>query len=87
MGAAVQRTFISLRVPNYRRYFAGQVVSISGNWMQNVATMWLMVTLTGSGDLDPHAPTLEGYLFPNTYRLAMMQAVSQAVEAELEKSL
>ena len=49
MSAAVQRTFISLRVPNYRRYFAGQVVSISGNWMQNVATMWLMVKLTHSG--------------------------------------
>jgi MFS family permease len=47
--AALERTFTSLRVPNYRRYFAGQVVSISGNWMQNVATMWLMVKLTGSG--------------------------------------
>jgi MFS family permease len=47
--AAVERTFTSLRVPNYRRYFGGQVVSISGNWMQNVATMWLMVKLTGSG--------------------------------------
>jgi MFS family permease len=47
--AAIERTFISLRVPNYRRYFAGQVVSVSGNWMQNVATMWLMVKLTGSG--------------------------------------
>jgi MFS family permease len=49
VAAALQRTFISLRVPNYRRYFAGQVVSISGNWMQNVAAMWLMVKLTGSG--------------------------------------
>jgi MFS family permease len=47
--AVVQRTFVSLRVPNYRRYFAGQVVSISGNWMQTVAEMWLMVKLTGSG--------------------------------------
>ena len=36
-------------VPNYRRYFAGQVVSISGNWMQMVAEMWLIVKLTGSG--------------------------------------
>jgi len=36
-------------VPNYRRYFAGQVISISGNWMQNVAEMWLLVHLTGSG--------------------------------------
>jgi MFS family permease len=47
--AALDRTFFSLRVPNYRRYFAGQVVSISGNWMQIVAEMWLIVQLTGSG--------------------------------------
>ena len=49
MTATLERTFTSLRVPNYRRYFSGQVVSISGNWMQNVAEMWLMVKLTGSG--------------------------------------
>ncbi len=49
MTAALDRTFSSLRVPNYRRYFAGQVVSISGNWMQIVAEMWLIVELTGSG--------------------------------------
>jgi MFS family permease len=47
--ATLQRTFTSLRVPNYRRYFAGQIVSISGNWMQNIAAMWLMVQLTGNG--------------------------------------
>ena len=49
MSAGVRRTFDSLSVPNYRRYFAGQVVSISGNWMQIVAEMWLIVQLTGSG--------------------------------------
>ena len=49
MSAAVQRTFSSLSVPNYRRYFTGQVISISGNWMQIVAEMWLIVQLTGSG--------------------------------------
>jgi len=47
--AALRRTFTSLAVPNYRRYFVGQVVSISGNWMQIVAEMWLVVQLTGSG--------------------------------------
>jgi MFS family permease len=47
--AALDRTFSSLRIPNYRRYFAGQAVSISGNWMQIVAEMWLIVELTGSG--------------------------------------
>ncbi|MEA2278634.1 MAG: hypothetical protein QOC78_3594 [Solirubrobacteraceae bacterium] len=48
MSAGVRRTFASLAVPNYRRYFAGQVVSLSGNWMQTVAEMWLVVQLTGS---------------------------------------
>lgn len=38
----------SFQVPNYRRWFAGQLVSISGNWMQIVAEMWLVLTLTGS---------------------------------------
>jgi MFS family permease len=45
----VRKTFASLQVPNYRRYFAGQVVSLTGNWMQTVAEMWLVVQLTGSG--------------------------------------
>jgi MFS family permease len=49
LSAGLQRTFASLSVPNYRRYFTGQVISISGNWMQNVAEMWLMVQLTGNG--------------------------------------
>jgi MFS family permease len=47
--ATLQRTFSSLAIPNYRRYFTGQVISISGNWMQTVAEMWLIVQLTGSG--------------------------------------
>ncbi len=48
MSAAVRRSFDSLAIPNYRRYFAGQLVSLSGNWMQIVAEMWLVLTLTGS---------------------------------------
>lgn len=49
MSAAVRRSFDSLSVPNYRRYFAGQIVSLSGNWMQMVAEVWLVLSLTGSG--------------------------------------
>jgi MFS family permease len=45
----VRRTFASLSVLNYRRYFSGQVVSLTGNWMQTVAEMWLVVQLTGNG--------------------------------------
>jgi MFS family permease len=49
MSAALRRSFTSLQIPNYRRYFAGQIVSLSGNWMQMVAEMWLILELTGSG--------------------------------------
>ncbi len=49
MSSALRRSFDSLAVPNYRRYFVGQVVSLSGNWMQSVATLWLILGLTGSG--------------------------------------
>jgi len=49
VSAAVRRSFSSLSVPNYRRYFAGQIVSLSGNWMQMVAEVWLVLSLTGSG--------------------------------------
>ncbi len=49
MTAALRRSFDSLAVPNYRRYFAGQLVSLSGNWMQTVAEVWLVLGLTHSG--------------------------------------
>jgi MFS family permease len=49
VSAALRRSFTSLSVPNYRRYFAGQIISLSGNWMQIVAEMWLILALTGSG--------------------------------------
>ncbi|MFL5900681.1 MAG: MFS transporter [Solirubrobacterales bacterium] len=49
MSAGLRRSFDSLAVPNYRRYFAGQLVSLSGNWMQTVAAVWLVLSLTGSG--------------------------------------
>jgi MFS family permease len=43
------RTFSSLSVRNYRLYFFGQLVSLSGTWMQGVAQAWLVLRLTGSG--------------------------------------
>ena len=41
-------TFASFSVPNFRRYFAGQAVSMVGTWMQAVAQSWLVLQLTGS---------------------------------------
>lgn len=49
MSAALRRSVDSLSVPNYRRYFGGQIISLSGNWMQMVAEIWLVLSLTGSG--------------------------------------
>jgi MFS family permease len=49
LTAALTRSFASLRIPNFRRFFVGQLVSISGNWMQTVAEIWVILTLTGSG--------------------------------------
>lgn len=49
LRAANRRTFSSLRKHrNYRLFFGGQVVSVTGTWMQNVATAWLVLELTGS---------------------------------------
>ncbi|MBD0328544.1 MAG: MFS transporter [Thermoleophilia bacterium] len=43
------RTFASLRKHrNYRLFFLGQVVSLTGTWMQNVALAWFVVELTRS---------------------------------------
>lgn len=43
------RTFDSLRKHrNYRLYFSGQVISVTGTWVQNVAQSWLIVELTHS---------------------------------------
>jgi MFS family permease len=53
MSAAVQagrgRTFASVRRHrNYRLWFIGQVVSVTGTWVQNVAQAWLVLQLTHS---------------------------------------
>jgi MFS family permease len=45
----VRRAFSALEVRNFRLYFTGQVISVSGTWMQRVAQSWLVLELTGSG--------------------------------------
>lgn len=42
-------TFRSLKIRNYRLFYVGQFVSLSGTWMQLVAQSWLVLKLTGSG--------------------------------------
>jgi MFS family permease len=44
-----ERTFVSLRKHrNFRLFFTGQVISVSGTWMQNVALAWFVYELTRS---------------------------------------
>jgi MFS family permease len=45
---AGRTTFAALSVPNYRRYYAGQAISLIGTWMQMTAQAWLVLTLTHS---------------------------------------
>jgi MFS family permease len=56
MTVAFRRTFASLRKHrNYRLFFSGQVVSLVGTWMQNIALAWYVVELT-------HSPVAVGFL-------------------------
>jgi MFS family permease len=49
MTVAFRRTFKSLRKHrNYRLFFSGQIVSLVGTWMQNIALAWYVVELTHS---------------------------------------
>ena len=47
--AVHRRTFASIRKHrNYRLFFTGQVISLVGTWMQNVALAWYVIELTHS---------------------------------------
>jgi MFS family permease len=46
--ALSRQTFAALAIPNFRRYFTGQAISLIGTWMQTVAQSWLIFKLTGS---------------------------------------
>jgi MFS family permease len=41
-------TFRALKHRNFQLFFSGQLISLIGTWMQNVAQAWLVYRLTGS---------------------------------------
>ena len=43
---ALPNSFRSLRIHNYRRYFIGQIVSLSGTWAQNIGLAFLVLDLS-----------------------------------------
>ncbi|MBM3131131.1 MAG: MFS transporter, partial [Chloroflexi bacterium] len=47
-GPSLAQTFAAFKHRNYRLWFLGQLTSLSGTWMQNVAQPWLVYDLTKS---------------------------------------
>jgi MFS family permease len=43
-------TFKSLKTRNYRLWFTGQIISVSGTWVQTVAQAWLVLRLAPRAD-------------------------------------
>ncbi len=48
MPAALPYPLRALRARDFRLYFAGQLVSVAGTWMQQIAMAWLAYKLTNS---------------------------------------
>jgi MFS family permease len=50
-ASRVRTTLRALRHRNFQLFFAGQLISLIGTWMQNVAQSWLVYRITGSSTL------------------------------------
>jgi MFS family permease len=50
-GAQRASMFRALRHRNFRLFFAGQTISLTGTWMQNMALSWLVYRMTQSAAL------------------------------------
>jgi MFS family permease len=50
-GMQLPATFRALKHRNFQLFFSGQLISLIGTWMQNVAQAWLVYRLTGSSVL------------------------------------
>ena len=50
-STGVRHVFRALRYRNYRLFFGGQLISLVGTWMQQIALAWLVYRLTNSAFL------------------------------------
>src|SRR5215207_4627629 len=48
MSPALRSMFQSLRVRNYRLFATGQIISLTGTWMQTIAQDWLVLEISGN---------------------------------------
>jgi len=52
---SIKNTFAALKYPNYKLWFAGQIISLFGSWMQSTAQAFFIYELT-------HSPAFLGYV-------------------------
>lgn len=69
----LRAAFRSLRYRNFRLFAGGQLISLIGTWMQNVAQAWLVYRLTGSAVL------LGGVGFANQIPIFLLGPVGGSV--------
>ncbi|MDD5044496.1 MAG: MFS transporter, partial [Candidatus Omnitrophica bacterium] len=50
-GEGLRFLLRAFRYRNYRLFFSGQLVSLTGTWMQMIAMIWLVYRLTNSAFL------------------------------------
>lgn len=74
-----RRTFAAFRHRNYRLFFTGQLVSVIGTWMQQVAIGWLVYQLSNS------ALTLGVVRFVSALPITLLTLVGGAVADRMEK--
>jgi MFS family permease len=48
IGATLPAMFRSFAFRNFRLFFGGQIISLTGTWMQTIAQAWLVYRMTGS---------------------------------------
>jgi MFS family permease len=78
-GISWRRTFAALRHRNYRLFFSGQLVSVIGTWMQQVALGWLIY------DISKSAFTLGWVRFLSAIPVTLFTLVGGAMADRFEK--
>jgi MFS family permease len=78
-GLSWRRTFSAFRHRNYRLFFTGQLVSVVGTWMQQVAMGWLVYQISNS------AFTLGWVRFLSAIPITLLTLVGGAVADRVEK--
>jgi MFS family permease len=78
-GISWRKTFAAFRHRNYRLFFGGQLVSVIGTWMQQVAVGWLVYSLSNS------AFTLGAVRFAAAIPVTLLTLVGGAMADRIEK--